>query len=1006
MDFKDKKYIIGIDLGTTNSAVSYVDLVNFAEKNDIEHKAGKDCKNRKKFIKIFKIPQLTGSGEFSRLSVLPSFLYIPGEFDVSGEALKHPWKKESDRFAGAFARDHGSKIPSRLVSSAKSWLCHSKADRQAKILPWGSEGIEKVSPVTATAEYLNHIKKAWNHSVRDEDYFLENQFIIITVPASFDETARELTLAAAKEAGFGTDITLLEEPLAAFYAWLVMHENDWQSHVKPDDLIFVCDVGGGTSDFTLITLKESEGTPRFERLAVGDHLILGGDNIDLAIAGKIESKFKKHQSLTPDKWKTLCHKSRQAKERILEKNENFVRITLKGEGRQLIAGTLAADLKKDELENILVDGFFPDVKRDETLKKNTGKAITEFGLPYEQEPAITKHIVWFLEKHKQDIKFNYIKSAPFNKVKSAHLKSLPVESVPENELMPDLILFNGGSLKPDIIQQRIRTAIRNWFNSKDENSPVILKNPDPDLSVAIGAAYYGLVKQGTGVKVGSGSPRSYYLGISDKKNDTETQTNKALCIVERGLDEGSKINFPDMEFEVLANQPVSFDIFSSSFRSGDKTGDIIEIDDSLSSMAPVHTVIRFGKKGEKKAVPVRIEPEYTEMGTLAIWCRSLVTNHRWKLQFQLRDTLSEMEKNISDTDIFDDAVIRELCTLIDQAFSIDSADSDKSLLLSLVKTIENKIERKKAKWPLSLLRAVSDKLIEISDKRKLSHEHEARWLNLTGFCMRPGFGDAFDEERMRKLWKIYLAGPNFPKAKQNASEWWIFCRRIAAGLKAGQQRQFFQDISALLLPGKKLKTKSRLTANEITEIWMAAANMERLLVKDKVSLGRTLLSRLKSRKKNPHQLFWALSRIGAREMLYGSVDRVVPPKEVSIWIKKLLQDIMGKAVNAGGTTGNSTAATAAAAAKGKGKGSFGCKKSSTANGYNAVIAAIAGMARKTGDRTRDIDQDLRKFLIEEFEKLSAGKEYINMIKEKTAIESREEQKLFGESLPSGIVLKT
>ena len=439
--------------------------------------------------------------------------------------------------------------------------------------------------------------------------------------------------------------------------------------------------------------------------------------------------------------------------------------------------------------------------------------------------------------------------------------------------------------------------------------------------------------------------------------------------MERGLDEGSKINFPDMEFEVLANQPVSFNIFSSSFRSGDKTGDIIDIDDSLSSMPPVHTIIRFGKKGGKKSVPVRIEPEYTEMGTLAIWCRSSVTNHRWKLQFQLRDYIVEMERKISDTDIFDDAVISDVCTLIDNAFSMDSEKSDKSLLSGLVKAIENKIERKKTKWPLSLLRAAMDKLIEISEKRKLSQEHETRWLNLAGFCMRPGFGDAFDEERMRKLWKIYLAGLNFPKAKQNASEWWIFCRRIAAGLKAGQQRQFFQDISALLLPGKNSRAKSKLTPGEITEIWMAAANMERLLVKDKVILGRTLLSRLKSNKKNPHQLFWALSRIGAREMLYGSVDRVVPPKEVSIWIKKLVKNTTGRAAD------------------------------------RAVIAALAGMARKTGDRTRDIDQDLREFLIEQFEKSSAGQEYLNMVKKETAIESIEEQKLFGESLPRGIVLK-
>ncbi len=957
MDFQDKKYIIGIDLGTTNSAVSYVDLEDFAENNQGNSKKahGKN-KNRKAFIKVFNIPQLTGSGEFSRLPVLPSFLYIPGAYDISGRALQHPWKKQNDRFVGAFARDHGSKIPSRLVSSAKSWLCHAKADRQAKILPWGASGIDKVSPVAATAEYLHHIKRAWNYSVKDEDLFLENQFVIITVPASFDETARELTLLAAKDAGFGTDITLLEEPLAAFYSWLVVHEDDWQDYVKPEDLILVCDVGGGTSDFTLITLKESEGSPRFERLAVGDHLILGGDNIDLALSHHIESKFRKKHNLTPDRWKTLCHKCRQAKEKILGSGETTIRITLKGEGKSLISGTLSADLNKDDIERILCEGFFPDVKPNENFEKKAGKAMAEFGLPYEQEPAITKHIVWFLKQHEDDVK--------------SALGKKPV---------PDLILFNGGSLKPDILRQRIRTAIGRWFGLNDAEYPGMLENPDPDLSVALGAAYYGLVKQGTGVKVGSGSARSYYLGIASYENNNDAERkNKAVCIVERGLDEGSLINFPDMEFEVLANQPVSFDIFSSSFRSGDKTGDIIDIDESLTPMAPVRTIIKFGKRGEKKRIPVRIEPQYTEMGTLALWCCSSVTNHKWKLQFQLRDNIPDMAKQISETIVFDDSVIDEVCELIEDAFS---DDADSGLVSGIVKRIEGKVGKKKLSWPLSLLRTMADKLIVISNKRKLSAEHEARWLNITGFCMRPGFGDAFDEERMRKLWKIYLTGLEFPKAKQNTSEWWIFCRRIAAGLKAGQQRQFFQDVSAFILPNKSTKKRLKANLNEITEIWMAVSNMERLLIKDKIILGRALQIRLKSGKKNPAQLFRAFSRIGARELLYGSVDRVVPPNEVSIWIRTLIKNHFPET---------------------KTISSF---KSSEIKFSDAVIAAIAGMARKTGDRTRDIDEDMRGFILDFFHRVSAKKEYIKMVKETSAIELKEEQILFGEGLPPGIVLK-
>ncbi|ACN16052.1 DnaK3 [Desulforapulum autotrophicum HRM2] len=923
MDFQDKHFVVGIDLGTTNCAVSYVDLTAL------------DGDGGKNPIKTFNVPQLTGSGEFSAISVLPSFLYIPGEYDVSENALKHPWKTEDDRFVGTFARDHGSMVPARLVSSAKSWLCHARADREAKILPWGAEGVDKVSPVTATALYLRHIKKAWNHGKKDEDLFLENQFVVITVPASFDEAAREFTLKAAREAGFGTSVTLLEEPLAAFYAWLVFHENDWNKHVQPGELILVCDVGGGTTDFTLITLSASEGTPRFERLAVGDHLILGGDNIDLALANLVASKFKRRDSLTQDRWKTLCHKCRQAKEKILEQGENSVRITLKGQGRSVIAGTLAADLTREDLETILCQGFFPDVDPGETAQKPPGKAIAEFGLPYEQEPAITRHIGWFLEKHRTEVK-----------------------QLLGKEPMPDHILFNGGSLKPSLLQERIRTAIRHWFGSQDSALPALLENNHPDLSVAIGASYYGLVKQGTGVRVGSGSPRSYYIGVATARDQANSETPKALCVVERGLDEGSVIKLPQMAFEVLTNQPVTFDMFSSSFRSGDISGDIVDVDDTLSPMMPMQTIVKFGKKGEQRSVPVTIEPEYTEMGSLAVWCRSSISNHRWKLEFQLRDEVLPLAG--SETEVLESSLIEASCAMIDTAFS---SESDQREITGLVKTLEGKIETQKNAWPLSLLRTMADHLIQRSDARRLSPEHEVRWLNLTGFCIRPGFGDAFDGERMRKLWKIYLAGPIFPKVKQNVSEWWIFCRRIAGGMNAGQQRQFFQDVTPLLLGGNGLKKK--VSPQELTEIWMAAANMERLLVKDKVSLGRAICALLNPGK-SPAQLFWALSRIGARELLYGSVDRVVPPREAAVWIRKMIKKQKRRDL--------------------------------------PLAKALAQIARKTGDRTRDLDSETIAPLVEWFD-LTKTQKCSAIVREKVEIKAVETSAIFGESLPQGLVLK-
>ena len=929
MDFQDKQYVIGIDLGTTNSAVSYVDVT--ALKDD--KSTGKKNVEKKDLVKIFNVPQLTGHGEFTKAPVLPSFLYIPGEYDISKEMLKHPWKKREDLFAGSFARDHGSKIPSRLVSSAKSWLCNHRADRRSKILPWGSEGFEKISPVTATSEYLLHIKNAWNHFVKDEDQFLENQFVVITVPASFNEEARDLTMEAVKIAGFGPSVTLLEEPLAAFYSWLVNHENDWQKHVKADDLILVCDVGGGTTDFSLISLKESEGTPRFERIAVGDHLILGGDNIDLALARKVESKFKSKSRLTADKWKTLCHRCREAKEKILDMGETSVRITIKGEGRSLISGTLAADLTKDDVEKILLDDFYPYVESVENLNIDTGKEITDFGLPFEKESAVTKHIIRFLENHRDDVRQKLLKDP-----------------------LPDFILFNGGTIKPVLVQERIRQVIGKWFKAGESELPQILENKIPELAVGIGASYYGLVKQGKGVKVGSGSPRSYYIGISAGKENFSS----AVCIVERGLDEGSVINLPQMKYEVRANEPVSFDIYYSSYRSGDTAGEIIAIDDSFSSMASIQTIIRFGKSGQRKIIPVTIGAEYTEMGTLSMYCHSGVSDHKWKLQFQLREQQTGM--GCKETEVYDDQLITGACHRIHQVF-IDESDKDDSLKI-IAKLIEEFIAQKKLNWPLSFLRSMADKLIELKGTRTYSAAHEARWLNLTGFCMRPGFGDAFDKERAKKLWKIYLSGLKFEKIVQNRLEWWVFIRRIAAGLGAGQQRQLFQDISPLLIKGKN--TSHKISPQEQVELWMALGNMERLLVKDKVVLGKALLPILKPGK-NQDNMFWILSRLGARELLYGSVDRVVPAKEVVKWINQVMKKIWQK--------------------------------------NDPVDNMVAQIARKTGDRTRDMEPEEINRITGWLHKRKAKGSFIRMINEKMIIAEKEKNVQFGEKLPTGLVLK-
>jgi molecular chaperone DnaK (HSP70) len=923
-EIADHRFIVGIDLGTTNCAVSYVDLT---------------AKAAAKRIRIFKVPQMTGPGVVNRLSVLPSFLYIPGEFDISRDAIVELWKGADSNFAGAFARDHGAQVPARLVASAKSWLCHANVDRQARILPWGADKeVPKVSPVMATAAYLKHMRLAWNNAWGpDESLHLENQLIVATVPASFDEVARELTLEAAKLGGLN-NVILLEEPLAAFYSWLMRHEKDWQKYVQTGELILVCDVGGGTTDFTLIILREADGSPRFERIAVGDHLILGGDNIDLALARKVETGLTgPRRSMSTDRWKALCHQCRQAKESILGETSETFKVTLMGQGSRLIAGTVSAELGKDEVVETVVEGFFPIVEADAETDTAARKGITEFGLPYEQEPAITRHLGRFLEQHRDDI----------------------FQTLQRQSSAPDLILFNGGSLRSEKIQHRIRTALQHWYGETDPERPGVLENPDPDLAVALGAAYYGLVKVGEGVRVGSGSPRGYYLGVA--RTDGAEQDDKireAICVVERGLEEGSTIDLKDSSFEVLTNQPVSFDLYSSSYRSGDRHGDITRIDDSFTILPALQTVIQYGKKGVRKAIPAKIEAEYTELGTLALWCRSRISDHRWKLQFQLRNT--PVPEAVADAQILEASVTEDTLSYVRDILS----GTDKQQAEKLAKGVEEIVGIPRNDWPLGFIRTMADELITLLQIRKKGPIFESIWLNLLGFCLRPGIGESFDQQRMRQLWRLYPGGCAFARHPRARLEWWIMWRRIAAGLTPGQQRQFFQDVSAFLL-GKKGEIK-KVTPQEQLEIWMAVANMEKLYSKEKIELGRKLLA-VTSAKKLKAQHLWALSRLGARELLYGPADRVIPPDEVSEWINQLL--------------------------------------SFTWSNPNTVGRIISQLARRTGDRSRDLDEKIQADVLAWMALNEMSEDRQRRVREIVSLANQDQDAMFGESLPQGIILR-
>ena len=921
---EDQRFVVGIDLGTTNCAVAYVDL-------EAEESAG----NR---IRLFKIPQLTGPGQVNRLPLLPSFLYIPGKYDIAEDAIIQLWAGQDENVVGTYAREQGALVPDRLVSSAKSWLCHSNVDRRARILPWGATAqISKVSPVSATAAYLKHIRFAWNAAWGpDESLHLENQLVVITVPASFDEIARDLTLEAAQTAGLNTTV-LLEEPLAAFYSWLMLHEKNWNQFVQPGELILICDVGGGTTDFTLIILKDVEGSPRFERIAVGDHLILGGDNIDLALARQVETQLTGHsRSMSTDRWKALSHQCRQAKEIILSGSAKAFTITLMGEGGRLIADTQRVELTEAAVAQSVLEGFFPNTNGQTLLSATGRKGITEFGLPYEPEPAITTHMKGFLDKHRDEV---------------AKILQRPGAA-------PDLILFNGGSLKPPAIRQRIRESLQQLYQETDSDRPRVLASRDLEQAVAFGAAYYGLVKIGHGVRVGSGSPRSFYLGVARTETEQRAaESREVVCVVERGLDEGSTIDLENKSFDVLANQPVAFDIFSSSYRSGDRHGNLIILDDTFTELPPLKTVIKYGKKGIQRTIPVKIEAEYTEVGTLAVWCRSRISDHRWKLQFQLRDTTSPAP--VSDMQVLELAVVEAAQNYLHQVLSGD----DKSEVQMLAKKLGRIVELPRDEWPLGFIRGLADNLLDLVSIRRKGPDFESGWMNIVGFCLRPGIGEGLDKQRMQRLWKLYKGGPVFDKNPRVRLEWWIMWRRVAAGLTSGQQRQCFQNLSTIFFGSKK--SLKKVTPQERLEIWMFIANLEKLYSQDKIRLGRQLLTEISLKKLKAQQL-WSLSRLAARDLLYGTDDRTIPPAEAYSWIEQLM-----------GYVGSNP---------------------------NQIGRTISQMARKTGDRARDVDEEMRTQVLDWMKSHNLADEMKRRVTEIMPLAPQDQTAMFGESLPQGIIL--
>ena len=936
------RYIVGIDLGTTNCAVAYVDT--------------KGRERPTADIRPFPIPQLVAPGETAPRPGLPAFLYLSGGSELPPGASRLPWDEGGDRFVGEFAQLQGAKVPSRLVSSAKSWLCHGGVDREAPILPWGSPAeVKKISPVEASAAYLTHIRDSWNHAMagKDEARRLERQEIVLTVPASFDEAARELTLEAAKRAGLAS-ITLLEEPQAAFYCWIVTHQDRWQREVRAGELILVCDIGGGTTDFSLITVTETPTGPGFRRVAVGDHLMLGGDNIDLALAHLIERKLGGPR-LDGEQWSALRFACRAAKEKLLvEQRPRLERwpVTIAGRGSRIIGGSIQSELTRDEVREIALDGFFPNTPITAEPDRGAKLGLQEFGLPFVADPAIPKHLAAFLQRHRTD----------------------------DRPARPDAILFNGGALTPDSLRDRIVQVVGSWFadDQGTPHAPRVLTNASLDLAVAHGAAYYGVVRRGGGIRIGGGTARSFYVGL-----ETDQPETPWMCVVPRDAEEGDEIHIAGRDFELLMGQPVLFPLAASSVRPDDQPGDLVASDpDSILELPPLQSLMRVGRKAKAERVAVSLAARVTEVGTIELWCQSRTDDRRWRLQIQLRgpsglpSSPGSVAGEEADQVVIEQSELDAAMAAIRTAFESPASEANAETgPARLIRRLERMLDAPRDDWPPSALRAFWEPLRDLADERLKGPRHEARWFNLAGFVLRPGRGFPLDELRIKALWRVFHQGVRHQKDVQCWAEWWILWRRVAAGLNRQHHDEIQRRLAPFLLPVKggnpaKKAGRPKPEAHETAEMWRCAASLERLAAEIKEQLGDALAGDL-ARPAIPAHVLWCLGRLGARVPLYGPANTVVPPKAAERWVELLLDREYAE--------GRETA---------------------------DAIFALGQIARFSGDRTRDLSDAIRERTIDRLARLGADETVLRPVREFHEMEAVQEGQALGDALPIGLRLRS
>jgi hypothetical protein len=946
------RFLIGIDLGTTNSALAYVDLQRASRTGPPE-------------IQKFPVPQLVMPGEVAARPLLPSFLYLPGAHDLPAGATALPWDPACAYAVGEFARNHGSRVPGRLATSAKSWLCHAGVDRSAPLLPWSAPpDVDRVSPVETSARFLLHLVDSWNHvmarqSVPDR---LEKQDVVLTVPASFDDMARTLTVEAARKAGL-ENLTLLEEPQAAFYCWLTTHPAKEAAQLKPGAKCLVIDVGGGTSDFSLIQAVEQQGELGFVRQAVGDHLLLGGDNMDLALAKFVETRLPAAGRLDAAQYGMLTQACRQAKETLLgpEPPPAFP-VTVMGRGRQVVGGALHTSLTAADVRQVIFDGFFPMTTRNAEPERGARTGLHEMGLPYVSDPAITRHLAAFLKRHSDGAQ--------------------PDEP-------PHAILFNGGVFQPDSLRQRVLDVMRQWYVTvRQDWRPLVLTNPSLDLAVAWGAACFAWLKHIGGKRIGGGIARSYYIAVEGGDSpgpDALPPTRTVLCVVPQHLEEGKEIALAEPELELALGQPVAFPLFTSTVRGDDRAGALLRVEpDQLLQLPPLHTILRGGKRSGTKSVPVTLAVRCTEIGTLELFCVAKEGSNRWRLEFNVRDIVKDTSAEDASaaqagnvpgerqlTDVWPEEQVQQAAGVIRAVYT---EASDVTAPQDLTRTLETALDAPRHQWPTGLCRRLWDFLAEVHEQRRRSPAHLSRWYHLVGYVLRPGFGDSLDKFRVEQLWKLLHAPPradagkkNVPRPPEGGGDYWIMWRRVAGGLNAQLQSNLVNRLRSVLLPAKG-KAAARPGANELAEMWRAGASLERIDVKQKEQLGQALLRSLR-RSPAPTHGFFALTRLGARRLLYGPLNAVVHPQVAESWLDAIL--------------------------------AFEPGHDSERTAWSFCLAQLA---RRSGQRALDVDDSHRQSVVTVLRAQSVPDHWARMVEEVSDLEGDEQSQMFGESLPIGLKL--